>query len=279
MLGKKGKNFADKQYFTLAQCSNRQNDKVSLKKGEQDSAPDQFCHRGLAQCAAGIPIPIFVPSSTSIKVSSSLSSWSWRTWAPASGHPNKACALSITQASCLCPRYSDSWLMIFFARVSAISTKNFNLIAWNLKKYHQSSSFCSDLTHSPTGKSSKPLNESRRPGKYSRIFANEWTAVAVNDGQIFNISIVYNRIPHEFAEKNWVLCVKRGSDNPEIKFTIRETICSSGCQKKFMHSSPENCASARVALFPWQIVMKTDINWCKWWRRMTWTHTTSLPTN
>ncbi len=46
--------FTNEKYFTLAQYSNRQNDKIILQKGAQDSAPDELRHIGQVQCAAGI---------------------------------------------------------------------------------------------------------------------------------------------------------------------------------------------------------------------------------
>ncbi len=46
--------FTDEKYFTLAQYSNRQNDKLIWLKGDEASAPDDLCHIGQVQCPTGV---------------------------------------------------------------------------------------------------------------------------------------------------------------------------------------------------------------------------------
>ncbi len=45
--------FSDEKFFTLAQYSNRQNDKLIWRQGEQESAPDELRNVGQVQRAAG----------------------------------------------------------------------------------------------------------------------------------------------------------------------------------------------------------------------------------
>ena len=46
--------FTDEKYFTVAQYSNRQNNKLIWRKGDQDNAPDSLCHVAQAQSLAGV---------------------------------------------------------------------------------------------------------------------------------------------------------------------------------------------------------------------------------
>ncbi len=46
--------FTDEKYFTLAQYSNHQSDKIILQKGAQDSVPDELHNVGPVQCAGGV---------------------------------------------------------------------------------------------------------------------------------------------------------------------------------------------------------------------------------